>query len=102
MISNIAITGAVGEKFDKIYRYIDVDRPVPANRKYVIDKIPTCHWSKTHNCTFQKLPVGACVSLTGRLEMDEKHGLVVIVQQFLILSRNDKMKLVEGDPKENA
>lgn len=98
MISNVCLTGSLGELINgTIYRYVNVDRPVPKDRQFVIDKIPVCHWSKTHKSQFSTLPVGACISLSGRLEKDDDVGIVIVLQEYLVLSRESTIQLKEGD-----
>ena len=99
MITNLCITGAIGERLKEndIYRYILVDRQVPANKSFVVDKIPVCHWSKSTNNKFLKLSHGALITLTGRIENEEGIGLVVVLENYMILAKNDKLTLKNGE-----
>lgn len=80
MISNVFVSGRIGEVIDKHYRYVLVERPlVNQDGKYQIDKVPvrvsyfaTDSWMKEKEGTF--------IVFKGRIEMDKKIGLALVIE----------------------
>jgi hypothetical protein len=96
MISDVFLTGRVGQKIDDDLRYVELDRPVPYNRQFVCDHIPVSYWSHQPNSIFMKLVDGALITLRGRLEINEKVGIIIVAEQFETLSSNPKTNLNRG------
>lgn len=77
MISSVFVSGRLGEKKPP-FRYVEVDRLVPSDDgKFLVDRflVRSCFGADT---PFMKLPSGSYVCFKGRLESDERHGLVIV------------------------
>lgn len=96
MISDVFLTGRMGDKIDDDLRYIELDRPVPVSRKFVCDKIPVSYWTHQALSSFMKLSVGALITLRGRLEINEKLGIIIVAEQFETLSSEPHTVLKRG------
>lgn len=77
MISSVYMSGRLGDKINDEFRYIEVDRMFDdrGDRKLVTDKFPVRSMVKGR---FYDYPNGAMIILKGRIEMDEKLGLVIV------------------------
>lgn len=87
MISEVALSGRLGEVFSSTIRYVEIDRVIatPSGGRYEVDKIPvkTYGGKESH---FMKAPKGALIILKGRLETKEKVGLYVIAEMHEIFT----------------
>ena len=80
MISSVFVTGRVGTKIDANYRYVEVERPISnQNGVYAIDKIPT-RMPYFASSSWNKEKEGAYIAFKGRIEMDERLGLVLVIE----------------------
>lgn len=81
MISEVALSGRLGEVLSSTIRYVEIDRVVatPNGGRYEVDKIPvkTYGGKESH---FMMAPKGALIILKGRLETKEKVGVYVIAE----------------------
>ena len=79
MISSIFLSGRLGELISPTCRYVEVDRPIPENGRFITDKFVV-----KSQCTqinpFMKEPVGSYICLKGRLEVDDKLGIIIIIE----------------------
>ncbi|MDO5330137.1 MAG: hypothetical protein Q4F15_01720 [Bacillota bacterium] len=78
MLSNITISGRLGEKIDKRTRYVEVDRLLPdGGGKFRVDAIPVRSMLALEG-PFMSEPNGAFIVLLGHLEVDEEGHLIVV------------------------
>ena len=88
MISDVYLTGRLSSSINETMRFVEIDRMVPEQGKYVIDKIPVSYWSKEPSSRFMKLSDGTLVVIRGRLESEAKIGLIIVAEQLAILGQN--------------
>lgn len=77
MLTNVYLSGRLGDIVDKNIRYVEVECPLASQsgkRKY--DYIPVYSPLGKSACFF-KAKNGTFVIIKGRVKMDEKHGLIV-------------------------
>ncbi len=80
MLSSVFLTGRLGEKLDDKVRYVEVDRVIPGpTGKFLTDKIP-CRGLYGPRGRFMSAPAGSFIALKGRIEMDERHGLIIVAE----------------------
>ncbi len=80
MISSVFVTGRVGQIIDANYRYVEVERPiVNQNGIYTIDKIPV-RMPYFASSSWSKEKEGSYIAFKGRIEMDERWGLVLVIE----------------------
>ncbi len=86
MISSVFVTGRVGQSIDSNYRYVEVERPlVDQNGAFVIDRIPT-RMPYFASSSWSKEKEGSYIAFKGRIEMDERLGLVLVIEHKEIYS----------------
>lgn len=88
MISDVFLTGRLGEAINNTVRIVEIDRMVPEHGKFIIDKIPVSYWSKEPRSRFMKLSSGTLVVIRGRIQIDEQIGLIIVAEQLAILGQN--------------
>ncbi len=91
MISEVALSGRLGEKISPSMRYVEIDRVIdtPTGGKYEVDKIPVKSYGGKES-HFMLAPLGALIVLKGRLETKEGVGLYVISELHEIFSSAHK------------
>jgi hypothetical protein len=78
MISNVFVSGRLGATISKLFRIVEVDRAIPSvDGKYETDKF-LVRSSLGEESSFMKLPLGSYICFKGRLEQDEKYGVVLV------------------------
>lgn len=85
MISDVFLTGRITKVLNKTTRYVEVERLVPDQGKYVVDNIPVSFWNKEPNSFFMKLNEGTLIVLRGRIQNEEQFGIIVIAEQLAVL-----------------
>ena len=88
MISDVFLTGRLGEAINNTVRIVEIDRMVPEHGKFIIDKIPVSNWSKEPRSRFMKISGGTLVVIRGRIQIDEQIGLIIVAEQLAILGQN--------------
>lgn len=88
MLSNVSLTGALGDRIDKNTRFVEVRRMAPDKTgKFPNDLIPV-RSNLPMEAGFLKAPSGTFVCLLGHLEIDENDHLVVAVELEEVFQRN--------------
>ena len=87
MISEVALSGRLGEVLSSSIRYVEIDRVVatPSGGRYEVDQVPVKTYGGKESC-FMKAPKGSLIILKGRLETKEKIGLYVIAEMHEIFT----------------
>jgi len=75
MMSDVFIAGRLAAPINETVRFVEIDRSVPEQGKFVIDKIPVSYWSKEPSSRFMKLSEGILVVIRGRIEAEAKLGI---------------------------
>lgn len=77
MLSSVYISGRLGDRIDEKFRYVEIDRllQTDGHGNYIVDKIPV---RSMVNGKFYTAKNGTLIILKGRLEMNEKHGLIIV------------------------
>lgn len=92
MISSIFVSGRVGKAIDKNFRYVLVERPlVDQEGKLQIDKIPV-RMPYFASESWIKEKEGSFIVFKGRIECDEKLGLVIVIEHKEIYGPELKRK----------
>ncbi len=80
MLSSIFLTGRLGDALDERIRYVEVDRIIPGPTGiFATDRFP-CRGLYGPNGRFMTAPKGSSIVIKGRLEMDEKYGLIIVAE----------------------
>lgn len=95
MITDLCIIGRCGDIIEENYRYIEIERPVPVNGKFVVDKIPVRYWNCDINGYFYKIKNGIVLGIRGRIETDEHMGLVVVAEEITTMGSGDVHKVLK-------
>ncbi|MDY0345077.1 MAG: hypothetical protein WCR77_00550 [Bacilli bacterium] len=88
MISDVFLTGRLSEPLNETIRLVEIDRMIPEQGKFVVDKIPVLYWSKEPRSRFMKLTTGSLVVIRGRLQFEATIGLIIVAEQLAILGQN--------------
>ncbi len=90
MISSVFLTGHLGDKVDEKIRYVEVDRVIPGpTGKFLTDRFP-CRGLYGPKGRFMSAPNGSLIVIKGRLEMDEKYGLIIVAELDEMVPYNEK------------
>lgn len=79
MISSVFVSGRLGKPVTERIRYVEVDRPIPESGKFVTDSFLVRSQSY-ESSPFMKEPVGSYICFKGRIEKDEKYGLIFVIE----------------------
>lgn len=80
MISEVFLTGRLGEKIGPTMRYVEIERLSPAqNGGYEVDKVPVETYAGVGS-HFMKAPLGSYIALKGHLETHKEYGLSVYIE----------------------
>lgn len=80
MISDVFVSGRLGKQIDKDYRYLLLERPlVNHDGHFQVDKIPV-RVSYFGSESFMKEKEGTLIVFKGRIEMDDRFGLCLVVE----------------------
>ncbi len=80
MLSSVFLTGRLGDKVDEGVRFVEVDRVIPGpTGKFRTDRIP-CRGLYGPRGRFMSAPKGSFIALKGRIEMDDRHGLIIVCE----------------------
>jgi|GEM_PF-664854 len=88
MISDVFLTGRLSEPVSATVRLVEIERMIPEQGKFVIDKIPVLYWSKEPRSRFMKLTTGSLVVIRGRIQIEGAIGLVIVAEQLAVLGQN--------------
>lgn len=88
MISDVFLTGRLSEALNETIRIVEIDRMIPEQGKFVVDKIPVSYWSNEPRSRFMKLTSGTLVVVRGRIQIEGKIGLIIVAEQLAILGQN--------------
>ena len=86
MLSSVFVSGRLGPapKEGERVRFVEVDRLVPEeNSKFKVDRIPVKSQGRCGQ--FFSAKEGSFIIVKGRIEMDEKYGLVIVDELSEIL-----------------
>ena len=96
MLSSIFLAGTLGENLSDSVRIVDVDSYIPGKGGFLTQHIPV-KCDLLPGSYFFTAAKGSLIILKGRLEMDEKLGLVVINEIDEIYSnKSNVVKTVVG------
>ncbi len=85
MLSSIFMSGRLGEVIGEKMRIVEVDRVIPGpSGYYETDRFPVRTMSGSKSI-FMRAKVGSYVTLKGRIEGDEKYGVIIIAELDEIL-----------------
>lgn len=87
MISDVFLTGRLTKVLDKTTRYVEIERLIPDCGQFVVDYIPVSFWNKEPNSHFMKLDEGTLIVLRGRIQSEERFGIIVIAEQLAVLGK---------------
>lgn len=87
MISDVFLTGRLMAILNKTTRFVEIERLIPEQGKYVIDHIPVTFWNKEPNSFFMKLAEGTFIVVRGRIQSEGEFGIIVIAEQLAILGQ---------------
>ncbi len=79
MISSVFVSGRLGEKLSSNLRYVEVDRPIPENGKFVTDSFLVKSQSY-ESSPFLREPNGSYICFKGRIEKDKTHGFLIVIE----------------------
>lgn len=85
MISDVFLSGRITKVLNKTTRYVEVERLIPEQGKFVTDNIPVSFWNKEPNSLFMKLSEGTLIILRGRIQNEAQFGIIVIAEQLAVL-----------------
>lgn len=85
MISDVFLSGRITKVLNKTTRYVEVERLIPEQGKFVTDNIPVSFWNKEPNSFFMKLSEGTLIILRGRIQNEAQFGIIVIAEQLAVL-----------------
>lgn len=92
MISEVFLTGRLGEKIGPTMRYVEIERLSPAQSGgYQIDKVPVETYAGTGS-HFMKAAEGSYIALKGHLETNKDFGLSVYIEMEEILPLKEAKK----------
>lgn len=87
MLSSVSLSGRLGEALADNVRYVELDRVLSTSEggSYKIDKIPVRSYGGRLS-RFMSAKKGTLILLKGRLETNEKLGVIVIAEFHEIYS----------------
>lgn len=92
MISSVFLSGRLGKVLPNGLRIVEVDRVLPLDGgKYVTDYFKV-RSMLNETSSFYRGKEGCLVIIKGRLEMDEKEGLIIIGELEEVFSLPEKMQ----------
>lgn len=92
MLSSVYLSGRLGQVVEPRIRYVELDRVVPGpSGRYSVDQV-LVRTDLSPEGAFMKSPAGSLIVLKGRLEVDPKHGLLIVneIDEIFPLSKNAK------------
>ncbi len=92
MISNVFLLGKVGKIIDDERRFIEVDRVTVKDGKIETDNLIAKYWNRRPGNHFMKMNEGNYIGVKGRLENDEKYGVIIIIEQINTVCRGELIK----------
>jgi len=95
MMTSLSLSGRLGKVKEGRFRYVEVDRVVytPLGGRYKVDSFLVRFPSESGFCI--KAPNGSLIFMKGRIEVDEKQGMI-IVDEFdeIFTARPDLKKTI--------
>ena len=80
----VSLLGRVRESVDSTTRILEVSRPESsgdANNLHILCQ----YWTKDEHNMFTALKEGTLVVVRGRIDNDDKHGFIVVVEQVTVV-----------------
>jgi hypothetical protein len=92
MLTSLSLSGRLAEIKEKNLRYVEVDRVVhtPLGGRYKVDRFLVKFPGE--RSLFLSAPAGSLIYLNGRLEIDEKYGVIIIDQLDEIFTSHTPLK----------
>ncbi len=92
MISSVFVSGRIGKTIDTNFRYVLIERPlVDQKGRFIVDQIPV-RMPYFASESWIKEKEGSFVVFKGRIERDEKLGLVIVIEHREIYGPQLKRK----------
>lgn len=86
MISDIVISGRLGNLINSYLRELIIEKENILNSKIEKTMIPISDWFKSSNGFLLTIPNGTHILIRGRIEKDPEHGVFVITETLEIIS----------------
>jgi hypothetical protein len=100
MLTSLSLSGRLADVYHGCYRYVEVDRVVytAVGGRYKVDRFLVRFPSDTG--LFLTAPRGSLIYLKGRLEIDEKYGMIIVDELDEIFTSNHHLKESIVTPEE--
>ena len=86
-MNSVNLIGILKECVDDTYRYLEYSVPFPEDGSLEFPRILVRYWNKQPGSRLITLPVNTRVAIHAHLDLDEKVGTVLIVEELEALHK---------------